>query len=497
MLAVAVLTIVSFVLLYNTTQIDELASTQNPKIYGTSLNPILLERQVKNYQLAIALGQIELLSKMGGTGEDSETAVSEFVWNLLVFRHEAAAMGIRPTDKQVEALIKTLPLFQTSGQFDPTKYADFSSNQLAPRGFTERQLEEILRDSLSLERVSDVVCSPIAVGDDELRGVARILQTVTASFVKFDAAAAAAMATVPAEDIAAYHERNKTEINTKENRVVRYVAFDLPAGHTLEGREKVEEMQKLANAASGFAESLGAPGRSFAQTSAAAGLAVRSTPAFDRSGTVLAASQIGGEATKQIESVVQSLAPAAFLLQDVGKTSDVIQAGDGFYVAELSELTPARPLTLAEATQGIEARLRAVQAEKILSEEADAKILGLREAVAAGKSFDEAAAQAGLPVESFANLSPVSESLTPEQRLAASSVLGMKDGEISQFRKAPWGGICVYLKTRDPLDGRVFDERREEIRRTLLANKRNLLFAEWLRTARTAAKITLPQGRQN
>ena len=74
----------------------------------------------------------------------------------------------------------------------------------------------------------------------------------------------------------------------------------------------------------------------------------------------------------------------------------MIQSGDGFYVAELVELTPARPLTLAEATPAIEARLRQVRAEEALRTAADAKIAALREALAAGKPFAEVFGEAML-----------------------------------------------------------------------------------------------------
>ena len=61
MLLVAFITIVAFVFLYNTDQLDELASTQNPTIYGKSLNPAAIDRQVRNYQLTAALGEFDLL----------------------------------------------------------------------------------------------------------------------------------------------------------------------------------------------------------------------------------------------------------------------------------------------------------------------------------------------------------------------------------------------------------------------------------------------------
>ena len=141
MLVVAFLTIIAFAFLYNTTQLDELAGIQNPTIYGKSLTPLMIDREVKNYQLTMALGQYDLLQKLGGTASNPDQALNEFVWNILVLRHEAGALGIEPTDTQIADRIKSLPVFQTNSQFDPIKYSQFISEQLAPRGFNERQLE--------------------------------------------------------------------------------------------------------------------------------------------------------------------------------------------------------------------------------------------------------------------------------------------------------------------------------------------------------------------
>ncbi len=487
MLVIAVLTIVSFIFLYNTSQLDNLSSMKNPSIYGESLSPGALDRQVKNYRLTMMLGQLDLLAKLGGTGEDRESSLSDFVWNLLILRHQARELGVEPTDQQVAARIKEIPVFQTSGQFDPIKYQAFVRDNLAPLGFTERQLEEVLRDSLRLEKISAIVEAPVAVGEAEIRDSARVLQPVTASFVRFDAAAAAAGIQVPETEIVAAYERNRAALSTPELRSVKFVAFELPGDSKLEGKEKIEALQKLANAASKFAESLGGQAGALQKTASTAGLTVQSTPAFDRSGALQ-----GDNADNKVAPAAKVIAPAAFLLPEPGKASDVIGSDDGFYVAELAELTPARPLTLAEATPMITARLREELAARALREKAATQIAALREAVAGGKSFADAASQAGLKVESLANVQPMAESTTPDQRRIIAATLSLKDGEISGFENATGGGFTVYLQSRGPIDDKEFAKKRPEIVQGLLENKRNLLFAEWLRTCRDEAKIFVP-----
>lgn len=491
MLVVAVLTIIAFLLLYNTSQLDRLARTQNVKIYGETLTPEAISRQVRNYQLTIALGQFDLITKLGGSRANRGEAISDFVWNLLVLQHQARVLGIEPTAQQVENRIKSLPVFQTASQFDPIKYEAFFREQLAPRGFTERQLEEVMRDALRLERISALVEAPIAVGDNEIRAAARAFQPVTVSFVRFDNTNQSANIQVSQEEVSEYYEQHKAELNTPELRAVRYVVYELPLDRKLEGKEKINEMQKLANSASDFAESLNKSNSTLQKAAEAAGVPIRSIPPFDRSGSLQDASTVP-EAVKQMGPLINALVPTAFQMQKVGETSDVIQVGDAFYVLELSELSQARPLTLAEATPQIEARLREIKTEKLLRESAEKQIADLHNSLSTGKSFTDAATQLGLKVESLNHVSLQSESLTPDQRRIVSSTFSLREGELSKFQPAPWGGFCVHLKTRAPLEDKDLEAHQEQIRQSLVENKRNLLFAEWLRTSRQEANITIP-----
>ena len=501
MLCIAILTIVAFIFLYNRGPLDDLAATRSPKIYGQTLTPGAIERQAKNYQLTLALGQYDLISKLGGSGEDQAASISEFVWNLLVLEHQARAFGVEPTDAQVADRIKAVPVFQTDSQFDPLKYGAFVRDQLAPRGFSERQLEEVMRDALRLEKIEAVVESPAAVGENEIRETARVLQPVTAEFVRFNAEEVAKGIRISPEEIAGFFERNKANLNTRETRAARYVAFELPQETKLEGHAKVDALQMLADQATKFTDSL--TNKPFDQAASSSGLAVRSTPAFDRAGTLPEVPPTGVDAGKEIKDlvsktkiapkeVIAALAPPVFLLPAVGKVSDVIQVGDAFYVLELSELNPVRPLTLAEATFSLEARLREAKADQTLRSSSGEKIKALRAALDSGKKFAEAASEAGLKVESLTDIAPMSDALTPDQRRVVSATLPLKDGELSGLESARWGGLCVFLQSRGPLADKELAAKREEIRKSLLENKRGMLFAEWLRICREDAKISVP-----
>jgi len=490
MLVVAVLTIVAFIFLYNTTQLDELATIKNPTIYGKALTPLAIDRQVKNYQLTLALGQFELLQKLGGTSPDQDRALTEFVWNLLVLQHQSRELGVEPTDDQVANRIKQVPIFQAAGQFDPLKYGQFVSEQLAPRGFNERQLEDVIRDSLRLEALSKIVEAPAAISEGEMQAMARAFQPVTAGFVKFERTQETDKIQISPEEVASVHQQNQAAFMAEETREARCVVFELPADSKLEGKEKVDALQKLANTASELTDSLAQAGASLDQLAAKAGAKIIKLTAFDRTGNpAQAAASLNSEA-------MADLAPAAFLVPKAGSTSDVIQSGDAFYIIEVTAVNPARPLTLDEARPQIEAQLRAQKAEQIFTADATSAANALRAAVAGGKSFAEAAAAQKLKVEEIKNVVATAESTSPENQAIAGSTLLLKEGEISNLEGAPWGAFVAQLQTRAPIDQMAFGARETQIRESLLRNKRDLLFIEWLRVSREAARITMPAGRQ-
>jgi len=490
MLVVAVLTIVAFIFLYNTTQLDELATIKNPTIYGKALTSLAIDRQVKNYQLTLALGQFELLQKLGGTSPDQDRALTEFIWNLLVLQHQSRELGVEPTDDQVASRIKQVPIFQSAGPFDPLKYGQFVSEQLAPRGFTERQLEDVIRDSLRMEAIGKIVEAPAAISEGELQSMARAFQPVSACFVKFERKQEADKIQISPEEVAAIHQQNQAALMTEETREAQCVVFQLPANSKLEGKEKVDALQKLANAASELTDSLAQGGASLEQLAQKAGAKIVKLAAFDRGGKPAQATSAPDEKT------MADLAPAAFLVPKAGAASDVVQSGDAFYIIEVTAVNPARPLTLDEARPRIEEQLRAQRAEQIFTADATSAANALRASVAAGKSFAEAAAAQKLKVEEIKNVVAAAESTSPENQAIADSTLLLKEGEISNLEAAPWGAFVAQLQSRAPVDQMAFGARETQIRGSLLRNKRDLLFMEWLRVGREAARITVPTGRQ-
>jgi hypothetical protein len=492
MLVVAFLTIVAFAFLYNTTQLDELANVRNPTIYGKNLTQLSIDRQIKNYQLTMALGQYDLLQKLGGTASDPDQALNDYVWNLLVLRHEADTLGVDPTDNQVADSIKSLQVFQTSGQFDPIKYSQFVSEQLAPRGFNERQLEEVMRDSLRVERLSLIVTSPAAVGENEIANAAKIFQPITANYIRFDRDLAGKGIEISADEISFFHKENQASLQSNETRDILVAEFSLPVGEPLKGKARVEALQKLAESATRAIDALEG-GTTSLETVAKSipDSGVRTFKGMTRSGEI----DFNDSLATISQEDIRTLASAAYALPKEGNFSDIIQIGDTFQIVQLTKINEARPLTLEEATPRIRTALLSQKAAQQFSASSGAAYNAIKTALANGKSLQEAAASQNLSVLPLTNIVPAGESTSQEQRLLSASTLILKDGELSPLEQAPWGSFTIQLVSRGKASEDL-EKQNDTIREDILAGKRDLLFQEWLRTSREAARITTPSTPQ-
>lgn len=486
MLVVAILTIIAFAWLYDPNiKSRNVGPNSVAQIYGRSLTQADIDREIKSYSLALALQQFDLLADLGGMSENENQALNEFIFNLLVLQHEAGKLGVVPTDAQVARRIESLPVFQTNGQFDIRKYSLFAEQQLGPRGFTKLQIENIIRDSLRLERIRNIVGAPVAVSKAETEVALRIFQKIDVQEIRFPISATTAQAGATEEEIQGFYARNKPNLLAPETRTIEFVEFVPPAGQpAAEGKAKIEMQQKLADAASAFVEQAAAS--SFEKAAQAAGLAVKTFTEFDKEGNTKAKL----DAT-EASADLKLLAPAAFLLAESAPVSDVLQAGDRFYVIRLAGVNPQRELTIEEVRPAAEARIKAAKAARILQVSADEALAKVREAMSGGKTFADAVAAVGLKAEPVATLDPTSDSLTQAQGGTVRLSLLMEPGQLSGFVPAADGGVAVYLASRAPLDETAAARQKAEIESGILDNKRRLLFMTWLASARESANILI------
>ncbi|MDH4469636.1 MAG: SurA N-terminal domain-containing protein [Verrucomicrobiae bacterium] len=492
---IVLFTIVSFIWLYNRTNLSQIGVNDVATVYGHVIQKSECEREIRDYRLAVALGLTEFVNDLGGFAENEEVALTSFVFNTLVIQHEAPKLSIVPTDENIATVIQSFPMFQTDGSFDSSKYALFLQEQLIPRGFTEHHLEEVVRDSLYFKKLYQLITAPVIVSEAQVREAAQIYQPVSLQVLSFDQdhyfKNLGREALTPAEK-KEYYEKNKSLFVNEEERAVDYLCFTLPLNQqNLQGKDRVKALQALSETASGFKQQTQEEqqnGKDFEKSAAKYGFHVVKTATFKKKES---------ESTTPAKTKLPppELISTAFKLTNVGAISEIIQSGDHFYILSLRQLIPARPLTLEEADSKIEKILRDQKAFQAVQEASSNAIKSLNQAMKAGKTFAQASTELGLkPVIISGSVSPASPKRSLHEQQYLASTLSLKEGETSQVNHAEWGDFIVTLQRREPLSDHDWQIHHASIEEELLEQGRHLLFFEWLRQARADAKISMIDG---
>ncbi len=499
---IVISTIVSFVWLYNRTNLAQVGANDVATVYGHVIQQVDIERHAREYQLAIALGLTDFVRELGGFAENENVALSEFILNSLIIQHEAARLNVVPNAASIATEISLLPTFQTQGVFDPVKYQQFMKEQLAPRGFTERHLEEVVGEMIACRRLHQLVVSPIAVSEAQVREAARIYQPVTVDVIRFSKDAYLKnIKPVSTEEAKAFYEKNKTAFKSEEKRSVSYFVFSLsPAAEKLQGKERVHALQQMATEATAFkqkSEEAIKSGKSLPLIAKENGKTLITTSLFNRRGEKdeeNLPSKKNKDASLKIPEVVTT---SAFNLAQEKDFSEVMPLNSSFYLVMLDKKVPSRQLAFDEVSSKIDAFLRAQQAEKLMKEAAYNTLIDVRKALKEGKNFVAAAASTHHQAEVLSNLFFQEKSgWSADQQLIFQATLTLQEKELSEVKHASWGDFIVYLEHRAPLSSSDWEAHHAGIEQEFLEQEQNTIFAQWLDKARADAKVTMLNKRK-
>ena len=166
MIVIAILAL-PFVFYFNKTDLGAQRSTDLGRIYDRPVTQVEFTRNARLLNLASSLGLTlgnDLM--MARVASENEMYI-EFTWNRLILRHEAEQLGIRPNSSEITAFVKTLPRFRGETGFDIGKYNELTKSVLPSLGLDEAQIEELISDQLSLNRVKDLLGTAMQLPESE------------------------------------------------------------------------------------------------------------------------------------------------------------------------------------------------------------------------------------------------------------------------------------------------------------------------------------------
>ena len=232
---------------------------------------------------------------------------------------------------------------------------------------SEGQIEEVVADGLSLNRIKELVALGVTVPESESKSeYERAYGKLFAAVIRLHPAEFVKDIKITDDDIQKYYEAHKAALKTEEKRKVEFVSLPLSDEQKkLTGKERIDSLQKLADRANDFSQALLPKGADFRQVAAKFQLPMQTTGEFTL-------------AAPDPKLKDPQVAAAAFQLTPPEPNSDVLQEPDGFYVLHLAGLVEARPLILEEAKPKIVDAIKTSRSREMLSNKSAKLVHDLR-----------------------------------------------------------------------------------------------------------------------
>src|SRR5881628_2407633 len=199
------------------------------RMYDRNVSMLEAQQMARLLSLAQALGMSEFVRTLtAGAGLNQNQAAVQFIVNLLVLRHEAGRLGLRPSASEVADVVRKLPAFQGDSGFDINKFNDLVQNGLAPLGLTEDHIEQLVRDQISLNEIRKLLAAGVSLPKSELdENFQRGYDKLYVSVIRFRGADFDKDIKIMDEDVQKYYDAHKAELKTDEKRKVEFVQLGL------------------------------------------------------------------------------------------------------------------------------------------------------------------------------------------------------------------------------------------------------------------------------
>jgi hypothetical protein len=464
------------------------------KIYGRKLTQVEIDANARIGGLAQALGMSDLWSTLS-LNQLGNAGYGEFAIKLIVLRHEADRLGLRPSPTEIADVVRKLPAFQGESGFDMNKFSDFVQHGLGPMGLGEEHIEQLVRDELCMNEIKKLLAAGISISKGELdENFQRGYDKFYVSVIRFRSGDFDKDIKVNDEDVQKYYDAHKAELKSDEKRKVQFVQLGLTDEQKkLTGKERIEVLQKLSDRATDFTQALLEKGADFKQATGKFELPVHETSEFTAAAP-----------DPQLKTDPR-LGAAAFKLSAQEPNSDPVQVADGFYILHLTAITEARPLTLEEAKPKIVDALKKSKAREVMSTKGAELANQVREATKSGQPLEATVQKASVKLEKVPSFALIEEKKTKpedkEQKNEPPDLAAIKDavaflnpGEISDFSPSGNDGFIAILEKREPSADSNAGEKKAAFEKRLLDNKERIVFFEWLRDRQQAAGLQFSKG---
>lgn len=453
---------------------------------------------------------------------------NRFISNRIIIQQAMQSMGVRASDEEINTAIMSSPSFSSEGKFDNAKYASFIEKRLGRLGMTEKDLREIVHESLCLNKIIEIVGGGLLVPRQAAQDLLEAqMQAVSISRVVFNRDDFVEKEQPSEEEIKAYWDTHQDAYKTEEQRRINYILLTLPPETQVKSSpatlpaDATEEQKKAhaeaeqarldaeAQVKAQLADKRAQDARSiqkeidqisqeiydseeekkpldFAAILTKRNHQIQQTGLFSRSKLPkeIAALKLRGNFNKG-KTIADFIFGHSTASQDpYDLVSDALPVGEhGWIVFTLEEVVEPTLLDYTAARGAARAQLVSENGSIKVKEAAQAARAATVELVKSGKSFDEAAKEQGLtPVQigPFTINDRETQSKDPSYRLLHQKASGLNPGDLSESIDENDRSLFFYLISREVEDTEESKQRIESV----INNGKNqimmIAFLNWL-----------------
>lgn len=451
------------------------------QVEGTSYDgPEFVRLGKSSLDLAYGLQMFEFVGSMGAFGgTDDESKEENFFIKRMILRNAKDTFGIHPSEEEISEAIRSNPAFATKdGKFDQEKYRFIVQQYLGSKGMAESDIRELAADSLTASKLGEILGSGLGVNDKIVAaGSALRRQQVTAQVARIELPPFKDALKPTDDEIKAYWDNIQDSFRTEPKRKFTYFVAEAklpetkpdeakpadPANPenpekpdpTKEDPKVLEERQrKQQEFAEKFEDMLNElqlkKGANFEELAKKINFEIKSTELFTAS---LAPAELAVPIYKSSRGgkIVDFLFNMKETSDPFSKISEPLQIGDSkWLVARLDGEEPSRVKTFEEARDQARQQFIEEKAREAMRKSADEQLKKIREAVTAGKSFADAAKEAGLETKT---VGPVTASTRPSSASEPQALFGstslVDPGTVADLLVEPAQIFIAFVEKRE------------------------------------------------
>lgn len=427
-------------------------------------------------ELASGLQMYEFVMSMGGFGGNEQEVTESFFVKRMILRDAAEKFGLHPSDDEISDYIRKNRTFSDKdGNFDQARYSEIVEKGIGRYGMTERDIRDLASDAIISSKLGELLGTGLAVNEKIVAaGSALKRQQVTAQIARIELPAFKDAIKPTDDEVKAYWETIQDSFRTEPKRKFTYfvAAPQLPETKPVEPKpgdaanpEKpdptkedpkiLEERQrKQQEFVEKFDDMLNElqlkKGANFEELAKQGNFEIKTTELFPASAapaelaSPIYKSSRGGKAVDLLFNIKETSDPFS-------KISDALQIGENqWLVARLDGEEPSRVKTFEEARDQARAQYIEEKGREAMRKNADEQLKKIRDAVTAGKSFADAAKEAGLETKT---VGPVTASTRPstaaEPAELFSSVSLVDPGTVADLIVEPTQIFIAFVEKRE------------------------------------------------